>query len=216
MLVVLDDLHAAAKPALMLLRHVLRGLDGSRLLLVATYRDTELGRTGSLADTLADLRGVRGVERVSLSGLDVQGLGALLDHPAESALTLAVFAETEGNPFFAREVLRDLQESGALVRREGRWVADGPIANLGIPEGVREVIGRRLGWDESQLENLGRREEKAIRGVVVSEAKPPTLERNLVGEDGLARRSRCERRANPARQAWQNRSSRRQRDSGRI
>jgi class 3 adenylate cyclase len=150
LLVVLDDLHAAAKPTLMLLRHVVRGLDRCRLLLVATYRDTELGQTSPLADTLADLRTFGSVERVSLGGLDANALGDLLAQPPGSALTHAVFAETEGNPFFTREVLRHLQESGALTKRDGRWSTNGPIDNLGIPEGVREVVGRRLARLSSQ------------------------------------------------------------------
>ena len=55
-----------------------------------------------------------------------------------------MYAETEGNPFFTREVFRHLQETGAITKRDDRWVADGPITKLGIPEGVREVVGRRL------------------------------------------------------------------------
>jgi len=57
----------------------------------------------------------------------------------------AVLRKTEGNPFFIEEVWRHLVESGALYRREGRWVTDArSIAQLRISEGVREVIGRRL------------------------------------------------------------------------
>lgn len=144
MVLILDDVHAAAKPTLMLLRHVLRSTDGCRLLVVATYRDTELGRTGPLAETLAELRPLPGVERLSLTGLDQEDLSILLDQPADSALTTAVYLETEGNPFFTREVFRHLQESGSITKRDDSWVADGPITTLGIPEGVREVIGRRL------------------------------------------------------------------------
>ncbi len=55
-LLVLDDLHWAGKTTLSLLRHVLRGAKGTRLLVVGTYRDTELARTHPLAETLADLR----------------------------------------------------------------------------------------------------------------------------------------------------------------
>ena len=55
-LLVLDDLHWAGKTTLSLLRHLLRGAEGARLLVVGTYRDTELARTHPLAATLADLR----------------------------------------------------------------------------------------------------------------------------------------------------------------
>ena len=143
-LIVVDDVQSAASPTLALLRHIIRGTEQSSVLLVVTYRDTELGRTHPLAEALADLRRFSGVERLSLTGLSPDDLAQLLDTPTASELTNAVYAETEGNPFFAREVLRSLQESGALKRRGGDWVADRPIAEIGVPEGVREVVGRRL------------------------------------------------------------------------
>jgi tetratricopeptide (TPR) repeat protein len=56
-----------------------------------------------------------------------------------------ILRETEGNPFFIEETLRHLAEAGSFYRREGRWVTDAKsISELGIPEGVRDVIGRRL------------------------------------------------------------------------
>src|SRR5439155_23292498 len=57
----------------------------------------------------------------------------------------ALYQETEGNPFFIREVLAHLIETGKIVHEGGRWVGRvTSISDLGIPEGVREVIGRRL------------------------------------------------------------------------
>ena len=53
--------------------------------------------------------------------------------------------ETAGNPFFAGEVLRHLTESGAIVQGAGgRWRLTGDLADLGLPQSVREVIGRRV------------------------------------------------------------------------
>ncbi|MGH8975328.1 MAG: ATP-binding protein, partial [Acidimicrobiia bacterium] len=150
-LLVLDDLQWAAKPTLLLLRHVLRAEEPMRLLVLATYRDTELSRTHPLAELLADLRRQGGVERVSLQGLDVPGVAAFLEAAAGHelgdeavALARAIHAETEGNPFFVVEVVRHLIETGGFVQRDGRWTAAGAVEELGIPEGVREVIGRRL------------------------------------------------------------------------
>lgn len=141
---VVDDVQSAASPTLALLRHIIRGTERSRVMVVVTYRDTELGRTHPLAEALAELRRVPGVERLSLTGLSPDDLALLLEDTTASELTNAVYAETEGNPFFAREVLRSLQESGALKRSEGNWVAERPILEIGVPEGVREVVGRRL------------------------------------------------------------------------
>ena len=59
-------------------------------------------------------------------------------------LAQLLWSETEGNPFFVQEILLSLVESGRLVQRDGVWTTDLEIAELGIPEGVREVVGRRL------------------------------------------------------------------------
>ncbi|MGZ4712127.1 MAG: ATP-binding protein [Acidimicrobiia bacterium] len=160
-LLVLDDVHWAAKPTLLLLRHILRATAPMNLLVVATYRDTDLDRTHPLAEMLADLRREPGVERLALTGLDEQGVVAFLEHTAgheldAPGLELArvVHAETEGNPFFVGEVLRHLAESGALVFRDGRWTSDLTADQFGIPEGVREVVGRRLSRLESSANEV--------------------------------------------------------------
>ena len=53
---VLDDVHWADKPSLVLLRHLLRSSTPMRLFVLATYRDTDLDRTHPLSEVLADLR----------------------------------------------------------------------------------------------------------------------------------------------------------------
>jgi len=150
-LLVLDDVHWAAKPTLLLLRHILRSAEPLRLLVVATYRDSEVGRGHPLAELLADLRRVEGVERLPLTGLDQAGVAAFIEAAAGHALAeddeglpRAVWTETEGNPFFVVEVLRHLAETGGVEQRDGRWVMTAPVDQLGIPEGVRDVVGRRL------------------------------------------------------------------------
>ena len=150
-LLVIDDLQWAAKPTLLLLRHVLRSPEPLRLLVVVTYRDSELGRDHPLTEFLADLRRLDGVERFSLTGLDRAGVSAFVEEAAghrlseaDEALPDAVWAETEGHPFFVAEVLRHLVETGRLERRDGRWIRTGPVEELGIPDGVREVVGQRL------------------------------------------------------------------------
>ncbi|MGH9021568.1 MAG: ATP-binding protein, partial [Acidimicrobiia bacterium] len=150
-LVVLDDLHWAAKPTLLLLRHVLHSPESLRLFFVVTYRDTDIGRGHPLTELLADLRKVQGVERFPLTGLDRAAVAAFIDRAAGHALSeedetlpRAVWAETEGNPFFVAEVLRHISESGGVEHRDGLWVMNAPVEELGIPEGVRDVVGRRL------------------------------------------------------------------------
>ncbi len=150
-LLVLDDLQWAAKPTLLLLRHVVRAPEATRLLVLGTYRDTELTHDHPLVEVVADFRRDAGVERISLSGLDDLGVAAIVEQAAGQALdeggvTLAraIYEETEGNPFFVREVLRHLAETGAIERRGDGWATRVAVGELGIPEGVRDVVGRRL------------------------------------------------------------------------
>jgi class 3 adenylate cyclase len=150
-MLVLDDVHWAAKPTLLLLRHVIRSAEPMKLLILATYRDTELGRTHPLAELMADLRRDSGVRRLQIGGIDARAVAAFMEAAAgnelgedERALAHAIWSETGGNAFFVIEVLRHLTETGAFVLRDGRWVAAGAVEDAGIPEAIREVVGRRL------------------------------------------------------------------------
>jgi tetratricopeptide (TPR) repeat protein len=150
-LLVVDDLHWAARPTLLLLRHLVRNLLDVPVLVVGTYRDTDLDRSHPLAELLPDLRRETGVERILLKGLTNEGVEAFVVSAGGQdleeqgrELAAAVHAETDGNPFFVGEVLRHLSESGAIYRREGRWTSDLAADQLGIPEGIREVVGRRV------------------------------------------------------------------------
>ena len=149
-MLLLDDLHWADKPSLTLLVHLATRLKGSRLLIVATYRDVELDRKHPLAETLAELRRARLYDRILLRGLAETEVKDLVEAFVQGQFDLAELAETihqgtEGNPFFVEEVIRHLVETGRLFKRDGQWVGDAQsIQKLGIPEGIREVIGRRL------------------------------------------------------------------------
>ncbi|MEQ1873573.1 MAG: AAA family ATPase [Ilumatobacteraceae bacterium] len=182
---VLDDLHWARKPTLLLLRHLLKSSLPMQLLIVSTYRDTDLDRSHPLSEMLADMRRQTGVERLMLRGLDVDGVQQFLEHVAGHSLdergqglARVIARETEGNPFFIGEVLRHLIESGALVFRDGRWDSDKTIDDIGIPEGVREVIGRRL----SNLDS-GTNEVLASAAVIGREFELRTLTSVAGGAD---------------------------------
>jgi class 3 adenylate cyclase/tetratricopeptide (TPR) repeat protein/tRNA A-37 threonylcarbamoyl transferase component Bud32 len=148
LVLILDDLHWADKPTLLLLQHLARSIAGERVLLVGTYRDVELERTHPLAEIVAALRHEQLYERVLLRGLSFDGVRDLLrarsgQDPPEGFVQ-RLLEETEGNPFFLDEVLRHLTEIGAIRREDGQWTGDLSIIEQNIPEGVREVIGRRL------------------------------------------------------------------------
>lgn len=147
---VLDDLHWADRDSLELLRYVARGTGRARLLTVGVYRDPELGLDDRhpLKETLAALHREADYDRIRLGGLTPDEVARYLtqatEQPLPQALVRAIYDETAGNPFYTREVFRHLAEEGKIVRRADRWATDFSIAALGIPEGVRRVLGRRL------------------------------------------------------------------------
>jgi class 3 adenylate cyclase len=143
----LDDIHWADKPSLLLMQYLARNVTRDRLMMVGTYRDVELDRTHPLSEVVGALRSDRLYERVLLRGLSADDTKSMIAAVGEQEINEpfaeAVFRETEGNPFFIEEVLKHLFETGAIRREEGQWVGDPEIA-ASIPEGVREVIGRRI------------------------------------------------------------------------
>ena len=164
-LLVLDDLQWADRGSLLLLRHLVAADPLQRLLVLATYRDSELRHADALRDTLGALRRHSGVQRVELSGLDDREVVAYLEAASgqvldEDGVNLAhaVYQETDGNPFFVGEVLRHLAETGAIRRdTEGRWVPGAGLEQTVLPDCVREVIGGRvvrLGKDAERVLSL--------------------------------------------------------------
>ncbi len=80
---VLDDLHWATKPTLLLLRHVLTRVDPMPLLIVGTYRDTEVDGSHPLSDVLGErMAEVTRVRLGRLSEDDVRGFVEALDGEA--------------------------------------------------------------------------------------------------------------------------------------
>ncbi len=147
--IVLEDLHWADRGTLDLLVHLSRNLAGARLLIVGTYRDVEVDRTHPLSASLAELRRAASFDRVLLRGLtadEVQRmLGAITDQSISWGFAEAVHRQTEGNPLFVQEVVRYLAEEGLIQHEDGRWQRAGTTPlEMSIPEGLRDVIGRRL------------------------------------------------------------------------
>jgi DNA-binding CsgD family transcriptional regulator/tetratricopeptide (TPR) repeat protein len=141
LLLVLEDLHAADTSSLLLLQFVVGEASCSRMLVLATFRDVEVTRDHPLAASLSELARAQGTTRISLAGLSRPDVGRLIETitgrtpPVE--LVAAIHRETEGNPLFIGEVVRALASEGWP-----RSAAD--CRPWPIPEGVREVIGRRL------------------------------------------------------------------------
>jgi tetratricopeptide (TPR) repeat protein len=149
MLVILEDLHDADKGTLEMLSYVSRNLSGTRLLIIGTYRDVEVDRNHPLSAALAELRRVSSFGRVLLRGLNIDEVQRMLESLTQEIIPLglaqAVYRQTEGNPLFVQEVVRYLTEEKLLTRESGKLSAsDNTALEMSIPEGLRDVIGKRL------------------------------------------------------------------------
>jgi len=149
LLVILEDLHDADSGTLEMLTYTARNLAGTRLLIVGTYRDVRVDRTHPLSASLAELHRVAAYHRVLLRGLNADEVQRMIsaisgmETPWSYAET--VHNQTEGNPLFVQEVLRYLRESGLFTGGYGRWQpVDQTALEMSIPEGLRDVIGKRL------------------------------------------------------------------------
>jgi class 3 adenylate cyclase len=150
---VLDDLQWADADSLELLRHVIAADQPMAVLVLGTYRDTELSPAHPLMTTLAALHRQVKVKRLPLTGLDAPAVVSFMEEVARHSLddtgvslAHAVHRETDGNPFFVLEVLRHLSETGAVYTDpEGRWVTVENIEGMGLPVSIREVIDARVG-----------------------------------------------------------------------
>lgn len=131
---VLDDLHAADAPSLLLLRFLTDALGDARLLVIATRRESDPAASESFAITVAELARSEGFHDVALGGLARDEVARLIDaagaRVASEELVASIHERTDGHPFFVAELVR-------LLVSDGR-----PDA---IPQGVRAVVAQRLG-----------------------------------------------------------------------
>ena len=181
---VLDDLHWADRATLQLLRHLVRGPRRARALFLATYRERRARGRPSAARagrrTCAARAGCGGSSSAASSAPEVAELVEALDGGRPTpAFLAALHAETEGNPFFIEEVVRHLLASAGEL-------GDAPaLAAAGVPDGVREVIARRL-------RRLGEPGARGAHGRVADRAR---VRLRRAGGRGRARRRRARRRA---------------------
>lgn len=148
LVLLLDDLHWADATALQLLRHLVRDLAESTVLLVVSLRSVGVEPSAEMRTALAELGRVAG-QRIDLRGLDADGIESLVrlalaqrsettEAPkiarADTADVAAQLArESAGNPLFATQLLR-------------AWTAEGrdPDVEASVPPTLREVILQRV------------------------------------------------------------------------
>ena len=147
-LLILEDLHWADASTLLLVRHLVRSGAAARMLVVATFRDTEADAAAELSAALVDVYRTEGVVRIRLGGLvdtelaEFIRLATGVEPSAE--LTGVVRDLTGGNAFLVTELWRELVDEGAVAVGPTSVRLVRPAAELGTPATVREVANQRL------------------------------------------------------------------------
>jgi class 3 adenylate cyclase/tetratricopeptide (TPR) repeat protein len=148
LLLVLDDLQWADQGTLQLLRMLLVDPRPAPMLVLGTFRDSEVPRTHPLAQLYADVLRDRAVDLVELDGLDeTESAGlvrSLLGWTPPADVARALCGETEGNPFFLEEIVRHLAELGAVTDSGQLRRLCASVAELGVPRRVKELVARRV------------------------------------------------------------------------
>jgi eukaryotic-like serine/threonine-protein kinase len=139
LMIVLDDLHAADAPSLVLLRFVSEAIADAPILVVGSYREREV-RLRERRESFAEL--IRISARISLQGLGVDDVEAYLadvtSREASRSMAPRLQALTGGNPFFIGEVVR-------VVAHDGLSTGDADLDPIGrVPDEVRTLLRRRM------------------------------------------------------------------------
>jgi tetratricopeptide (TPR) repeat protein len=146
-LLVIEDLHWADRGSLMCLRHVLRSTRQSAICIVLTHREDVPEWSLEFRDLVESLRREHTPTRIPLHRLSNNDVRRIIEswtgRQPPAALAAFVARHTEGSPLFVVEMLKHLDETEALTQRE-YWKTPVTLADVGLPEGIRQLIGRRL------------------------------------------------------------------------
>ena len=148
--VVFDDAHWCDPASAEALQHLLEAAP-SQLVVVVTARDQEMGRRHPVSRVLSTLRRTGDLEELRLRGLDADGLAALVGNRVGHAITpdlaARLAARTSGNPFFAGELVRDLDGQGLLHDTDA-------LATAPVPDAVAGLVDERLARLDPDTERL--------------------------------------------------------------
>ena len=172
-LLVIEDLHWADRSTRDLLAFLIRTLRGGRVALVASYRSDELHRRHPLRPLLAELVRVPDLERIDLAPFGrselAEHLQAVAGHVVPAAVVDRILARSEGNAFFAEELVAAGAIRADIALPEA--LADVLLGRIeALPELAQEVLkvaavaGRRVGH-QLLVAASGRPEPEVERGL---------------------------------------------------
>ena len=144
----LEDIHWADPSSVELLGKLLSLANEAPILFCFVTRPEREVPGWKLVNTARDVLGGRLTELTlrELTEADSQQLVAnlLSNATMPAAARNLIFQKAEGNPFFVEEIIRMLIERGALVQRDGMWIAQGKIAAAEIPDNLQSLLLARI------------------------------------------------------------------------
>ena len=151
LMVLLEHMHDA-DVSVEALRYLLLRLAATPLLVVATYRTSDIDRRHPLRSLLADLQSEPRSAHLVLAPLGAADCEYLANEslggaPLEPRLAARLYSASEGNPLFLLELLRSLVESGGMARdASGSWHLSGAgaLTPAALPATVQQAVERRL------------------------------------------------------------------------
>ncbi len=150
LMLVIEDLQWADPAALALLRSLARRARMGRLqiLIVLTYRESELREAQGVRDLVLDFTRERLAARIRLESFDrdrtAELLRVMFQQEIPPAFADEIYRETEGNLFYIEEVCKTLIEEGALRRAESGWELPGELCCEALPQSVRLTVQARI------------------------------------------------------------------------
>ena len=140
-----DDVHWADPSTTDLIGYLARRIDTMRLMIVATYRPSELAQTKHpFLPLKLDLVARGACREIAPGPLDEAAIGRYLalqfaDHAFPRGFAALIHQRTEGHPLFVVDLLRDLRRRQVLRQQDGKWIIGEELSSLekALPESVR-------------------------------------------------------------------------------
>ena len=160
LVVCLEDLHAA-DVSLEALDYLVRRLGSAPILVVGTYRTTETHSRHPLNRLIEAFQGERRALTIVLSPLSATEHKALLETligtGVADSLVRKLHDASEGNPFFTKELVRSLMDSGGIAKdHSDAWnlSAQAALAADTLPATIQQAVEKRIGGLPAELRDL--------------------------------------------------------------
>jgi len=188
----LEDVQWADPSSVELLRHLGNRIARQRMLIIGTFRPTDL----ELSNHALRVWVHEHCKEIALGPVPEEHVVTFLDarfpdHDLPPDLAARIHRKTDGHPLFVTSLVRFLVERGDIARIEGRWRMTRTLGEEGLeaPEGVRDMIRRRIGA-------LGPEDQLALQhGSVMGRDFLSTVLAGVMGVDEMALEERLQRLA---------------------